>query len=111
MARPKKESKVKKTRSINVHLSELDYELIKKKAEKVNLPMSEFLRQTCFKTHISVPDTNLVRILSELSKIGANLNQLTKKVNANGINLSENEKKALKSLRMEFDEIRKVILK
>jgi hypothetical protein len=53
-------------------------------------------------------------LLSEFSKIGANLNQLTKKVNTTG-NLSDNEKNdlktALKMIYSRLEIVQKTILK
>jgi hypothetical protein len=111
MSRPKKEDKQKKAHKLTVHVNDLDYALIKKKAQTTNLPMSEFFRQAAFKISISVPDPNLVRLLSELSKIGANLNQITKQINATGVNLSDKQKSGLNALKLSIDEIKKAVLK
>ena len=75
------------------------------------MPVSVFLRTAAVQSVLIEPDPNLVKLLAEFSKIGANLNQLTKKVNVSGINLKENEIEALKLIYARLKDVQKTILK
>jgi hypothetical protein len=111
MSRPKKEPGHKKEFKHTIHLTENEYKLIKSKAERMKTSISGFLREASVRSVLIEPDQNLAKLLSELSKIGTNLNQITKQINATGVNLSEEQKKALNSLYLKIDEIKKTILK
>lgn len=93
MARPKSAPGHLREFKHTIHLNANEHKQIKDKAERMKMPVSAFLREASVRSVLIEPDQNLVRIKSELSKIGANLNQIAKKANVNGINLSENEKR------------------
>lgn len=111
MSRPKKEPGQKREFKHTIHLTADEYKLIKDKASKMKMPISGFLREASVRSVLIEPDPNLVKLLSEISKIGSNLNQITKQINVTGVNLSEEQKKALNSLYLKIDEIKKAILK
>jgi hypothetical protein len=111
MPRPKKEPGQRRDFNYTVHLNADEYKQIENKANRMKLPVSVFLREASIGSVLIEPDPNLVKLLSEFSKIGANLNQLTKKVNVTGINLSEDQITALKTIYARLKEVQKAVLK
>lgn len=111
MSRPKAEPGQKRIYKHTIHLNADEHKLIREKADRMKMPVSAFLRETSVRSVLIEPDPNMVKLLSEFSKIGANLNQLTKKVNVSGINLKENEIEALKLIYARLKDVQKTILK
>ena len=79
----------KKTeRPIQIHfrVSKNEYETIKKKVNQSGLSMSEFARKTFLdKKIVSAPPADFPVLIREVKRIGGNLNQLVRKLNALGI--------------------------
>ena len=72
-------------------IKEKDYLLLKKKATRANITMTDFIIKAITEQKIVVIDS-LVPLLSELKAVGRNLNQLTVLANTgriNVVNLSE----------------------
>ena len=67
----------KNNRQINFRVSEKDYNYIKKQAEKSNTTLTDFLKYSALNKNIYVVN-GLDDAVRELSKIGNNLNQLTR---------------------------------
>jgi Na+-transporting NADH:ubiquinone oxidoreductase subunit NqrF len=109
MSRPKK--KIKKDHHFTIHLTADDYKMIKNKAKRMQMPVSVFLRTVADRSVLIEPDPVRVKLLSELSKIGTNLNQITKKVNREGIRLSLKQKNVLNELYLKINEINQELLK
>ncbi len=85
---------------------ENEYDLIKSKADKVNMNFTEFVTRSALNKQITVVD-GLHEILKEVKAIGRNLNQLTTLCNMGKIicpELSELEELYSKSIVM-LDEI------
>jgi hypothetical protein len=63
--------------TINEHIA------LRERARTAGLTMAEFLRRRCFDVPVVPPKATAdARMLTELNRIGVNLNQLTKRVNA-----------------------------
>ena len=95
MARPKKETPPNKERFIHVRVTEELYEVILQEAEEAHLSVSAYLRKLAtderiiLKKEIIFDSPELLSALSNLGKIGSNLNQIARHLNDGGsINLS-----------------------
>jgi uncharacterized coiled-coil DUF342 family protein len=104
--RPKKE--IKKEHAFTVRVTADRADEIKNKANKMNLTVSDYLEQSEKKNTFIEPDPNKIKILSELGKIGSNLNQIAKKVNQDE-KFTEEEKKGLNQIYNRFKEIKELI--
>lgn len=70
----------KKPHSIAFRTSDAEYEMIREKAAKSKLTITEFIVRSCFDKEIII--VNDVReLMKELKAIGRNLNQLTTRAN------------------------------
>ncbi len=107
--RPKK--KVKRDHHFTIHLTADEYQMIKNKANRMKMPVSVFLRTAADRSVLIEPDPARVKLLSELSKIGSNLNQITKKFNREGVILSPEQKNVLNELYLKINEIIQTLLK
>lgn len=87
MARPKKENPPSKDRFIHVRVTEDLYEVISKEAAEAHLSVSAYFRKIAtdkritLKKEIVFNDSELLAALSNLGKIGSNLNQIAKYLN------------------------------
>ena len=95
MARPKKENPPTKERFIHVRVTEDLYDVIAKEAEAAHLSVSEYLRKLATDKRITLrkevvfDNPELLSALSNLGKIGSNLNQIARHLNEGGsMNLS-----------------------
>lgn len=95
MARPKKENPPTKERFIHVRVTEDLYNVIAKEAEEAHLSVSEYLRKLATDKRITLrkevvfDNPELLSALSNLGKIGSNLNQIARHLNEGGsMNLS-----------------------
>ena len=74
-------------KAIKFFVTEKELEQIDKKAEKSKLNRSEFLRSSALKKEIIVNEIkdleNFGKLTFELNKVGVNLHQIVKKINAN----------------------------
>lgn len=111
MARPKKPESEKRKYKHTIHLNADEYREVRKKAEKMKMSISGFLRETSGRSVLVEPDPTPAKLLRELSKIGTNLNQLAKNSNTSGINLSIKDKKGLNELYLSLEKIKKAVLK
>lgn len=90
MARPKKENPPSKDRFIHVRVTEDLYEVISKEAAEAHLSVSAYFRKLAtdkritLKKEIVFNDSELLAALSNLGKIGSNLNQIAKHLNEGG---------------------------
>lgn len=82
MVRPKKESDVCDAR-VYVRMNAADKEALGTRARKTGLSLSEYLRRMGLRGEIVVRDNRVsTEEIRELNKIGVNLNQMTKVMNA-----------------------------
>lgn len=95
MARPKKEKELVRENRITIRLSDIEYELVCKQAERSGLSVSEFVRKAISHENIQIthviqaefPDVTeqMKAICSELHSVGSNLNQIAKYFNMGGL--------------------------
>lgn len=95
MARPKKENPPTKERFIHVRVTEDLYDVISKEAAEAHLSVSEYFRKLATDKRITLrkeiifDNPDLLSALSDLGKIGSNLNQIARHLNEGGsMNLS-----------------------
>lgn len=87
MARPKKENPPTKERFIHVRVTEDLYDVISKEASEAHLSVSAYFRKLAtdkritLKKEIIFNDPELLSALSNLGKIGSNLNQIARHLN------------------------------
>lgn len=72
-----------KQTNIIIRLTKQQKDIISQRAKKVNLSVSQYLRESAVNTIISKPNKDLIGIISGMNRIGNNLNQIARKVNAN----------------------------
>jgi len=89
--RPKK-AKTKLSCSINLKLTEKDFNSVKEKAEKLGMKASQYAREMVLKGSVklrfSLEDLDLMRKLSGMAN---NLNQIAKQANKSGFSVSAME--------------------
>ena len=86
--RPAKEEK-KLCRSINLKLTESDYETIRQKAESLGMTATQYARQMTLKGRIKPCYTKEeLELRRKLGGMANNLNQLARKANADGYSKS-----------------------
>ena len=87
MARPKKENPPTKEHFIHVRVTEDLYDVISKEASEAHLSVSAYFRKLAtdkritLKKEIIFNDPELLSALSNLGKIGSNLNQIARHLN------------------------------
>ena len=67
--------------TLTIRVTEKEKLYIKKRAEKAGLSVTDYIVRLSLETPIFIP-VNMQPFLLELKRIGNNINQLTKKVNA-----------------------------
>lgn len=95
MARPKKDTDLVRPHRVTFRLSDVEYELIKKKSEEAGVGMSEYMRKSLLGGKLTVthkitaefPDLReeMKRISWLLSNISNNINQIAKYFNTGGL--------------------------
>lgn len=87
MARPKKTVTPKKDHQITIRLTEELYNVLTKDATDARLPRTEYIRKLITNCHPTIKheivfnSPELLSALSNLGKIGSNLNQIAKHLN------------------------------
>ena len=71
----------KKTKMLRIRLTDDEYNLLKEKADKVGKTMSEFVRDYITKGKVNSKCKDLPSLILHLSKIGNNINQISKNLN------------------------------
>jgi len=87
MARPTKDDAAKRSHSLPpVRCTEDEKNIILGKADKAGMSVSEFMRSMALRGQIIVKGSSLnLEVAGQLRKLGVNLNQQTKKLNATGV--------------------------
>ena len=80
---------MKKNTNIIIRLNENQLKVIDSRSEKANLSRSEYIRQSAVSATIQKNDRDYQKIISQISRIGNNLNQISKKVNSGEYNNSD----------------------
>ena len=86
MARPKLSNENKRSATLHVRFSNLEYQALRSKSESVGLLPSQYLRHAALSKRMPPPPPTLVNIekYRELARLSANLNQLAHHANAGG---------------------------
>jgi len=71
----------KRDRTLTIRVTEKEKQYIQKRADKADLSVTDYMVRLSQETPIYIP-VNMQPFLLELKLIGNNINQLTKKVNA-----------------------------
>lgn len=74
---------MKKSERLELRLSEGDYKILEENSTKFGLKKSEYIRRMCCSKNenLEVLKENFLKNISELKRIGNNLNQISKKLN------------------------------
>lgn len=72
-----------KQTNIIIRLTKQQKDIISKRAKKVNLSVSKYLRESAVNVTIKQQNKDLIGIISGMNRIGNNLNQIARKVNVN----------------------------
>ncbi len=106
MSRPQKQTK--RTIRQTVNFTPEEFKKAKEKADRLNMGFAEYLRTSAVRLKVQEPSRDYSKVLSQLGKIGSNLNQITKKVNQAG-KASEKDKEALNKLYLKFEQVKKLL--
>lgn len=86
MARPTKNIDEKQSEILRFRCTLSEKNSIQKKSSQVGLSLSDYMRQMALDGHIKVRKSKHdFELVYELKKLGVNINQQTKKLNATGI--------------------------
>ena len=82
MARPVKQSDEKRTEQLNLRLTLAEVEAIRSEATKAGLPVAEYVRRRSlgYQVPSAAARSSDPALVSEINRIGVNVNQLTKAV-------------------------------
>jgi len=102
MARPKKETEEKRSESLRTRFTVAEYLHVRQQAEAAGLTPAEFIRRRALGLVVQPPPRRAdAALISEINRIGVNVNQLARSVNA--------ERTFLGDWRDIADELRRVI--
>ena len=85
----------KRNKQLKIYLSDEEYQTFIKQVEKSKLSQTDFFIRCITKKKIIVVD-GLKETLTELKRIGVNLNQISKNLNGGIFQNADNELKAIK---------------
>ncbi len=87
MARPTKDDATKLSHSLpSVRCTEAEKQLILNHAQKAGVTVTEYIRNMALKGKIVIKESNTnLEAVHQIRKLGINLNQQTRKLNATGI--------------------------
>lgn len=116
MARPKKDTALRRTHSVMLRFTDTEYERLLSHAEAARLPLAAYLRrQVTGKTvkvnyEIVADLPELKKLIAEFGKIGSNLNQIARHFNSGGI-LSQEMQKTIRQGIADIYEMKYEVLK
>jgi phosphoglycolate phosphatase-like HAD superfamily hydrolase len=96
----------KRSKQLKIYLSDEEYQSFLEQVEKSNLSQTDFFIRCVTKKKIIVVD-GLKETLTELKRIGVNLNQISKNLNGGIFQNADNELKAVKE---EFSKVNDTML-
>lgn len=96
----------KRSKQLKIYLSDEEYQTFIEQVEKSKLSQTEFFVRCITKKKIIVVD-GLKETLTELKKIGVNINQISKNLNSG---IFQNADKELKALKEEFVKVNDTML-
>ena len=107
--RPKKTEEEKRTHRKSVNFTAKELKTINKKAERLGMSVSEYLRTAALNVKIIQPDVDYAKFIAVIAKIGSNLNQVAKSLNQ-GHNFEKSHEMTLNELKIAFEEIKQMII-
>ena len=96
----------KRNKTLTIRLTEKEYDAITKKAHRSGMSITNFLVATTEQTQIYVAE-DTKPLVTELKRIGNNLNQITAKINA-GIFRSYNFQEVIDLQRAIYEEVHRI---
>ena len=96
----------KRNKTLTIRLTEKEYDAITKKAHRSGMSITNFLVATTEQTQIYVAE-DTKPLVTELKRIGNNLNQITARINA-GIFRSYNFQEVIDLQRAIYEEVRRI---
>ena len=96
----------KRNKTLTIRLTEKEYETIMKKVIRSGMSITDFLVTAAQHTQIHVAE-DTKPLVTELKRIGNNLNQITAKINA-GIFHSYNFQEVIDLQRAIYEEVRRI---
>ena len=96
----------KRNKTLTIRLTEKEYETIMKKVIRSGMSITNFLVATTEQTQIYVAE-DTKPLVTELKRIGNNLNQITAKINA-GVFRSYNFQEVIDLQRAIYEEVRRI---
>lgn len=108
MARPTKDDATKLSHSLpSVRCTETEKQFITNNAQKAGITVTEYIRRMALKGKIVIKESNTnLEAVQQIRKLGINLNQQTRKLNATGVMPIE-----LKVLWVKLDQVLDQLLK
>lgn len=92
----------------NIRMSENEKKYIQHKADLANKSLSEYCRSALINGIVIQRDTSkVVNVLTELNRIGNNVNQIAKAIHIHGDYVSQDE---FTAVRQEFEEMKNIII-
>jgi len=86
MARPKKQTEILSRRFPTVQCTEEDLAIIHRNAEQAGMGVSQYVRHVVLSSQVVVRESRFdFQTAEELRRIGVNINQQTKALNATGV--------------------------
>lgn len=116
MARPKKQTELRKEKRITVRLTDVEYEIIAENAKRTGKPIAEFVRDQAVHREVKiiypivVDLPELQPLTDQFQRIGDNLNQIAKYFNMKGLH-SMAVRQEINACIMALMELRKEVLK
>jgi hypothetical protein len=96
----------KRNKTLTIRLTEKEYDAITKRAHRSGMSITNFLVATTEQTQIYVAE-DTKPLVTELKRIGNNLNQITAKINA-GVFRSYNFQEVIDLQRAIYEEVRRI---
>ena len=96
----------KRNKTLTIRLTEQEYDGVMKKVLRSGMSMTDFLVTAAQKTQIQVMEDTRP-LVTELKRIGNNLNQITTKINA-GVFHSYNFQEIIDLQRSIYEEVRRI---
>ena len=96
----------KRNKTLTIRLTEKEHDAIMKKVAKAGMNVTEYLLTSALNTEIYVAE-DTKPLVTELKRIGNNLNQITAKINAGAFN-SYNFQEVVDLQRAIYEEVRRI---
>lgn len=105
MARPKKQEHEKRTQQLKADVTLAEKEQIRERVAASGLSEAEFIRQAVFDAEVTPPKGRVdAALISELSRIGSNVNQIARNLNS-GRKLTLNPEVVMAELRGTLEKV------